>query len=228
MSESGVVHVTVAPSSVVNNAGGMSRPVCITPLPANMQPLLSALQTVRSKEKQTVRHANSVKSNPVNLNVKIINPDKKRLCETYVLHNVPVSEITTPLKLKEVILAQFGGELVSSDLNFPVGYMRSGTKVWIRSTSDIQDVWKFVKTNENTTLWCHGISAIRTEGESDSDSPIEKPTRKKRKKCKVSYLKEKNDRVDGLVSDLRQKHGDSYNTVQYRMWAEMLDVGSYK
>ena len=99
MSESRVVHVTVAPSSVNNNAGGMSRPVCITPLPANMQPLLSALQTVRSKEKQTVRHANSVKSNPVNLNVKIINPDKKRLCETYVLHNVPVSEITT-IKVK--------------------------------------------------------------------------------------------------------------------------------
>ena len=187
----GVVHVTVAPSNVVNNVGGKSRPVCITPLPANMQPLLSVLQTVRNKGQQTARQAdkpaNSLKSN---LNVKIINPDKKRLCETYVLHNVSVDEITTPSQLKEVILAQFGGELVSSDLDFPVGYMRSGTKVWIRSTSDIQDVWQFVKKNENITLWCHGISVNRSE--SDSDSPIEKPKRKK-KKCKGSYLQEKND-----------------------------------
>lgn len=47
----------------------------------------------------------------------------------------------------------------------------------------------------------------------DDESPTRKPKRKKR---------------DELVHQVREKHEDHYNGVQYRLWAEMLDVNTYK
>jgi len=41
-------------------------------------------------------------------------------------------------------------------------------------------------------------------------------------------LDAKNNRVEEVVTNLRQKHGTRYTTVQYRLWAEMVDVGTHK
>lgn len=44
----------------------------------------------------------------------------------------------------------------------------------------------------------------------------------------MSLLDEKNNRIEEIVLSLREKHGDKYNTIQYRLWAEMIDVGTHK
>lgn len=166
-----VVNVTVALSGVVSQstAGEKSRPVCITPISANnLQPLLSVLETVRGKQPV------STKPDPVNISIKVFNPNKKRLCETYVLHNINSSEISTPVQLKKHILNQLGDKVVSTKLNFSVGYIRSGPKFSISSDSDIEDVWQFI--HDSIVLWCHGISKSTSESESDYDSS---PKRKK-------------------------------------------------
>lgn len=41
-------------------------------------------------------------------------------------------------------------------------------------------------------------------------------------------MEEKNERVNNIVTQLREKHENVYNGVQYRLWAEMIDVGTYK
>jgi len=56
---------------------------------------------------------------------------------------------------------------------------------------------------------------------------VMKPKNKKRRK-RVSVLDAKNNRVEEVVTNLRQKHGTRYTTVQYRLWAEMVDVGTHK
>ena len=166
-----------------------------------------------------------------NLNLKIINPAKKSEYETYILRNIESSQISTPMALKKEIFTQLGNEYVSSKLDFAVGYMKSGTKLWIRTGSDVHDLWNFVHRGENISLWCNGRFArnrVSSESDSDDASPpsAKKPRRKKRKK--VSALDEKNNRVEEIVTNLREKHGSLYTSIQYRLWAEMVDVGTHK
>ena len=35
-------------------------------------------------------------------------------------------------------------------------------------------------------------------------------------------------RVEKLSSSLQEKHGDKFIKIQYRLWAEMVDVGTHK
>ena len=135
----------------------------------------------------------------MNLNVKVINPNKKSQSQTFVLRSIS-SAISTPMQLKEEILKQFCSELVPDDLEFPVGYTKGGSKVWIRMASDVQDVWSFVHSNESVALWCHGIAATGTTGgkrqkhfisESDSDSDDPKSKKKRKKKKSLCFGGEK-------------------------------------
>ena len=44
----------------------------------------------------------------------------------------------------------------------------------------------------------------------------------------MSAFEEKTNRVEELVPKLRQKYGSQYNTIQYRIWAEVANVGSHE
>ena len=125
------------------------------------------------------------------------------------------SNISTPQQLRQQILKQSGEKLVSSKLDFPVGYMKAGSKVWICSDADITDVWFLISKGDAITFWCHGIGKssanigsadpIFDDEDDNGNVDIRKPKRKKRK---VTCLEEKNERIDKLVCKLREKHGD--------------------
>ncbi len=169
-------------------------------------------------------------SKVVNVNVRVIKPNRKSQYETYVLRNIGSHNISTSKGLKEEIFRQFGSDIVSGKLDFPVGYMKGGSKVWVRASSDIEDIWTFVSKGENITLWCNGISSAtqKTQLSSGSESDDDSYSKKPRKKKKVSALEEKNERVEEIVANLRQKHGTQFTSIQYRLWAEMVDVGTHK
>ena len=68
-------------------------------------------------------------------------------------------------------------------------------------------------------MWCYAPK--QNEHSSDSDDPL--PQKKKRKK--LSAL-EKNKRVESIISQLRERHGTRF--IQYRLWGEIVDVGTHK
>ncbi len=103
----------------------------------------------------------------------------------------------------------------------------------IRSTADIADIWTHVRKGDQISLWCEGVrpKAVRSvlsdsESESDNEGPAKKNRR--RKKRKLSALDEKNNRVEDIVSTLWEKHGSSCTTIQYRLWSEMVDIGTHR
>ena len=61
---------------------------------------------------------------------------------------------------------------------------------------------------------------------SDSDSENLYPLSQKKKK--TSAIEEKNQRVQELIRSIQDKHGDKFTKIQYRLWAEMIDVGTHK
>ena len=137
--------------------------------------------------------------------------------------------MNTPLQLRKEILKQFGEDLVSSDFNFSVGYIKGSTKLSIRSCEDIEDIWSSVSRGENVTLWCDKVrDSIDDASGSDSDDPDITRKSKGNKKQKMSALEAKNERIEGIVASLREKHATAYTTIQYRLWAEMVDVGTHK
>ena len=184
----------------------------------NLQPLLTVLQALNKNQEA----AKVMQTKSVNINVKIINAAKKNMSETYVLRGVGSHNVANPTQLREQILRQFGSELVSSKADFAIGYQKGTSKVWIRTSSDIEDLWSFIYNGTNMTLWCHGLNPILSD--SDDDDEVSKPKRKKKK----SSFQAKTERLDELVHELRAKHGDHFNNIQYHLWAEMIDVGSYK
>ena len=98
-----------------------------------LQPLLAALQGITNTQQQ--RQAQAVKL--FNVNVKVINPEKKSNFETYVLRAVGPTNVFTVLQLKQQILKQFGPVIVPLALDYPVGYTKGGgSKVWIRTDAD--------------------------------------------------------------------------------------------
>ena len=90
-------------------------------------------------------------------------------------------------------------------------------------------------------MWCDGVvegkssskrpvTTVSQTWDSSSESDAEdslKSTRRKKKK-KLSALEEKNARIEEFIVQLKDKHKDNFNRIQYRLWAEMLDVGTHR
>jgi len=54
--------------------------------------------------------------------------------------------------LRKELNKQFGDKLISSKADFPVGYVKSGAKVSIRSSADLDDIWRGVTKGDQLTL----------------------------------------------------------------------------
>ena len=147
----------------------------------------------------------------------------------------------TPLELKREIWKQFGSDLVSPELDFAVGYMKGNSKMSIISPVDIQDVWTSVDKGDSTNLWCEKVRVSKRKANDDSGSNSDsddgdggtsvyksKKKKRKKKKRKLSFMEEKNDRIESIISSLREKHGDKFSMIQYRMWSELIDNGKHK
>ena len=97
---------------------------------------------------QTIAPSQSVPAEPQSE----LNPAKKSEYETRMLRSIESHKISTPMALRKEILTQLDIDYVSSKLDFAVGYMKGGTKLWIRTASDIQDAWSFVHRGEHISL----------------------------------------------------------------------------
>ena len=198
------------------------------PIPSN---LVSAVNTLSARQSASLSQQRAIVEQPkkVNLKVRVTNPLRKKEYETYVLRDVTKEEISTPMELRKEIYKQFGAELVSSTLDFSVGYIKGNSKVTVRSPADVDDVWNMVTSKgETVNLWCDRVTK-RDEESSENESEQEDCTvRPKSKKKKLSALEKKNERVESLVEKLRKKHSGKFTTLQFRLWAEVVDGGSWK
>lgn len=67
-----------------------------------------------------------------------------------------------------------------------------------------------------------------SDNDSESDEDLVVHSHKSHKRRKLSALEEKNERVEKVIAALREKHANKFTTIQYRLWSEMVDVGTHK
>lgn len=163
--------------------------------------------------------------------IKVVNPDQKRDTKTYILRDVRIESLVTLHALREEILEQF---VVSFRLNFDTGYMSGNKRICCTEKDEMVANLQMLAKN-NGQLWCEGLrqhpkrqqrqlSTVVIDDSSSSDE--EARPRKKKKVAKTATLTardQKAERVQKLADELRDKHGDTYNRIQCKLWAEALE-----
>lgn len=199
-------------------------------IPSNLVSAINQRSTLSARQSASLSQQRATEQpKKVNLKVRVTNPLRKKEYETYVLRDVTKEAVSTPMELRKEIYMQFGAELVSSTLDFSVGYIKGNSKVTIHSPADVDDVWNIITSKgEAVNLWCDRVTK-RDEESSENESEQEDcAVRLKSKKKKLSALEKKNERIEILVEKLRKKHNGKFTTLQLRLWAEVVDGGSWK
>jgi len=158
--------------------------------------------------------------------LKVINPANKKDAKNFVLR--PSDEIQTPQQLRDEIVKQFGDKVPHTN-DFEVGYFRGQHKVWIMTDDDLADAWSILRKGTGS-LWCHGVRKSTKQPDSsgeESDVPDEPPLKKTKTHKNISATEEKKRRVEDVKQKLVDKHGGEYSTMQYRLWAEMVAIGTH-
>ena len=181
-------------------------------------PQVSANQEVERPKTFTIR-------------VKIAHPGK-RGAKTFAMRGFRPDLVKSPLDLEENIRKEFQPQLGKENGKFEgLGVMKGGSKISIRSKEDVEDVMKSIKDNSDVTLWCsYSPSSGKGDDGSDSSSSEDDDHRRHKSKSKrrrADPNQSKDTRIAAIIRRLKEAHGHSYTSLQYRLWAEMLDIETH-
>ena len=106
------------------------------------------------------------------------------------------------------------GEQVPATTKFNIGYFegKPSKRRWIYCQQDIDAMYQFFKPGSEVMLWCDA----KIE---DDDS---NKSRKRRYEQISTKRDEKEQEVDEIFSELKDKHGHSYEIPKLRLWARMI------
>ena len=104
-----------------------------------------------------------------------------------------------------------------------VGYFvgRQSPKVWLVSGENLQQMYKKYKVGSEIALWCDVQDTDETE-EAGEDK-----RKRKHPDSHPSKRQDREDEVDTIFRELREKHGDTYETPQFCLWARMIQCGTH-
>ena len=107
-------------------------------------------------------------------------------------------------------------EHVSQNPKFNIGYYegQQHCKIWLACKDDFALMYKKYPKGE-ITLWCDG------RGE-EEDEDVGTKKRKKADGDKVTRRQEREDEIDDVVKQLKEKHKDLYTLPNYRLWARSV------
>ena len=201
--------------------GAVRRQVLITPLTSTQLQGKQISQINQPTTGQATRIINK-------LLIKVFLKVAKKESKTYTLRDIDTTKISTVDQLKRVIKSQLQGEIHE---HFNVGYLHGSNHVTIRTAHDVSDLWADVLKATSVMLWCDGLkteltkpstSQTRKHGVgSDNESGKEECLGNAPKKRKTAE-KGREEKVEEIVSTLKQKHGKLYTQMQYRIWGEMV------
>jgi hypothetical protein len=99
-----------------------------------------------------------VPSKTMSVSCRIIDPSTTN-AKNFMLRSIERSHFLSLTQLKKEIHRQLGS-IVSSDLNFDVGYLQGQTRVCMHSEDDLKEVWCSLEKGNARTLWCEGVGLI--------------------------------------------------------------------
>ena len=192
-------------------------PTTASSMPTRIVPAPSGLGSRLSSGSQVSHVTNS----KVHLPIKVVNPKCKREAKTYILRSISVSDVATLKRLKEIILEQLGKN-VSFRLLVDVGYVVSGSnRICFSQSDDVKsELGKIVK--KGYSLWCEGLDPGAQKRPCEADGVVLLDDSDDDCNAGKSMFEERKDAVKRMADKLHDKHGHTFNMVQYKLWAEAL------
>ena len=146
--------------------------------------------------------------------VRFVNPDQKSQYVTKIWHNEH-SKFKSISHLKQSLCESFEDKLNGSE-NFVCGYLDKASKRWIEDDQDLEAMYQLFKNRDcDVTLWC--IAEKRGKKRKIEESEEAAPTKRASKE----------DQVDAMAMELREKHGEKYDFRQLQLWARMKLNGQH-
>lgn len=118
--------------------------------------------------------------------------------------------------LLRIKLVEHFKELVPENLHFDVGYFegQQHCKIWLASNEDFALMYRKHPKGE-ITLWCDGRK-------DEDDDNIGKKKRKRDGDKSSSRRQEREDEVDDIFKQLKEKHEKKYDIPKLRLWARSI------
>ena len=129
-----------------------------------VQPSAISQQPVQPSHQpmQPVFSQDTAATEPINIDLKVLNPNNKKDFRMFVLRHVS-AEIDSPIKFKNEVIRQYG-DIVKLDLDMEIGYFHHSRKVWITSRLDVVDMWSLVSKGEKVTLEMNPLAKRKEKG----------------------------------------------------------------
>ena len=115
------------------------------------------------------------------------------------------------MELQMKLIEEFK-DLVPDSLFFDVGYFegQKHSKIWLVDKEDFSTMYRKYP-REEISLWCDG----HTEAEDCAKGG-------RKRKRGPSKRREREKEVDEVSQQLKEKHGDKYDTPRLRLWARTV------
>ncbi len=154
--------------------------------------------------------------------VRIINPEKPSQFITRLLHHFH-GRFTSTTALKIHLMEKLG-EHVPDTVQFNIGYFENkvSRKLWLCCEDDLTALYEHFKDGGEVTLWCD----VRKSTPSDrNEQPGTSSQKRKQDTAAPSKRQEKEEEVDGIFAELKEKHGSKYEIPKLRLWARLIAGG---
>ncbi len=144
--------------------------------------------------------------------VKIINPQRKSDAVVRYLHNC-TSKFGSALDLRMKLIEELK-DLVPDTMSFNVGYFegQGHSKIWLVDKEDFLTMYRKYSRGE-VSLWC--------DGRPDVDDQAVCKT-KREDGVVSSKRQDREEEVDEIFKELKEKHGTKYDTPKLRLWARTI------
>ena len=156
--------------------------------------------------------------------LKVINP--KRKSQFRVEKFRKGGAFKTPMELRLYIIENYE-KLLPATTDFDIGYFkpcRGSTKVYIKSDADLDTMYESYKDQQELNIWCIG------DNQDDEESANTSANKKRKcdKDIQPSRRRCVREEVDEIFMELKEKYESKYTAQQLRLWANMLQVGTWK
>ena len=158
--------------------------------------------------------------------LKIINPKRKSQFRVEKFRKEGVFK--SPLELQTFIAESYKECVPPASTEFDIGYFkpsRGSSKVYIKSNADIECMYESYKDQLELNIWCIGEDQEEYE---EPTGAINKRRRYDQDPQKTSRRQSIRDEVDEIFLELKEKHEQNYTAQQLRLWANMLQIGTWK
>ena len=154
--------------------------------------------------------------------VKIFNSKKRSKFVVRQVHHFE-SKLSSLDQLQDVLSEELGEDVPESDTKYNMGYFdgRRQTKRWLVCEEDLETMYTKCSPGSEIFLWCDG--RIPSDEDSQGTSSKEKP----QTDGSVSKRQAREEELDSIFLELKEKHGDDYSVPQLRLWARMITSGTH-